>query len=207
LGKLLVFSKKINLKTSIVSNGMGITRNFIEKYKESLDWIGLSLDSGDELIQHQLGRGEGTHVREMLSKSKLVKAAGINLKINSVINKLNYREDMNDLISLIQPNRWKVFQMLKIKGQNDNEHDNLLISKEEFASFIIRHAKLLPVVENNDVMIESYIMVDPSGRFYQNSGNVYHYSKPILEVGVFEALNEFKYNYNKFIERGGIYGF
>lgn len=54
-------------------------------------------------------------------------------------------------------------------------------------------------------MIDSYVMIDPKGSFYQNNGNIYVFSSPILEVGISSALSEVKYNYDKFLERGGLY--
>lgn len=54
-------------------------------------------------------------------------------------------------------------------------------------------------------MIDSYVMIDPKGSFYQNNGNIYVFSSPILEVGFSSALSEVKYNYDKFLERGGLY--
>ena len=54
-------------------------------------------------------------------------------------------------------------------------------------------------------MIDSYVMIDLQGRFYQNIGNTYTFSNLILEVGVINALNEVQYNYAKFLERGGLY--
>ncbi|MGQ4876265.1 MAG: hypothetical protein ACP6IY_19560 [Promethearchaeia archaeon] len=155
----------------------------------------------------ELGRGNGNYVREIIEKSKMIIKAGIKLKINTVITRLNYLEDMQNIIGLIKPDRWKVFQILEIKGQNDKKIRNLLITKAEFELFIQRHSKLNPIAEYNDDMIESYIMITPDGRFYQNSGNIYHYSRPILEAGVLEAFNDINYNHSKFIKRGGIYAY
>ena len=73
--------------------------------------------------------------------------------------------------------------------------------------FIKRHENFNPIAEDNDAMLESYIMVDPLGRFYQNSGNLYSYSESILEVGVVRAFNQVMYNHLKFVERGGIYDY
>ncbi|MGQ4876302.1 MAG: viperin family antiviral radical SAM protein, partial [Promethearchaeia archaeon] len=116
LGELIIFSKNLGLITSIVSNGTGITQKFIDQYGEYIDWIGLSLDSGNEIIQKALGRGNGNYVRDTIEKSKMIKKAGIKLKINTVVTRLNYLEDMQNIIGLIKPDRWKVFQILEIKG-------------------------------------------------------------------------------------------
>ena len=205
LGDLIHYSKNLGLITSVVSNGTGITREFIEKYGRKIDWIGLSLDSSDEKIQKSLGRGTGSYVGKIISKSKMVKEAGIKLKVNTVVNRLNFLEDMTHIISEIKPDRWKVFQMLEIQGMNNASIKNLLITTKQFSYFVIRHKNLNPIIEDNNQMVESYLMIDPTGRFYQNSNNKYHYSRPILEVGINEALNEINFNCAKFVERGGIY--
>jgi len=204
LGELIVYSKSLGLITGIVSNGTGINQEFLTQYKASIDWIGLSLDSGNERIQQMLGRGNGTYVRDTILKCKMIKRAGIKLKINSVIMRLNVNEDMSSVIKIIRPDRWKVFQALLIEGQN-NELEDLKISIGEFEDFIKKHERLNPVAEDNDAMLESYIMVDPLGRFYQNSGYLYDYSESILKVGVLRAFNQVVYNHTKFVERGGVY--
>jgi len=207
LGDLIMQSKKFDLITSIVSNGTGITQQFIQKYGKNIDWIGLSLDSGRESIQKALGRGNGNYVKNTIKKCKLVRKNRIKFKINSVITRLNYNENMSDVIIRVRPDRWKVFQVLEIKGQNSSSIKDLLITEEQFEQFIERHENLNLIVEKNDAMIESYIMIDPMGRFFQNTGNIYHFSRPILDVGISNALNDIKYNHAKFIERGGIYTF
>ncbi len=207
LGDLVVYSKKLGLITGVVSNGTGITKPFLEQYGKNIDWIGLSLDSGNEKTQQMLGRGNGKYVSDIIDKSRMIKQVGIQLKINSVITSLNVNEDLTNTIDNICPDRWKVFQVLAINGQNRKNLRNLEICPFEFENFIVRHKKLNPIAEDNDAMLESYIMVDPMGRFYQNSGRIYNYGGPILELGVLKAFNQIVYNHAKFIERGGIYAF
>lgn len=205
LGELIEYSKDFHLITGIVSNGTGMTQQFVDQYGNNIDWIGLSLDSGDEDVQKYLGRGNGNYVQSTINKSKMIKNAGIKLKINSVITRFNYSEDMTELIKIINPNRWKVFQVLEIKVQNSKNVNELLITNAEFRQFVKRHEYLNPIVEDNDAMIDSYAMVDPSGRFFQNTQKIYYFSSPILKVGIRNAFEELKYNYMKFLERGGVY--
>jgi len=180
LGNLIDYSKNLDLITGLVSNGAGMTQQFIKKYGNKIDWIGLSLDSGEEKIQKYLGCGNGNYVRSIINKSKIVKNAGIKLKINSVFTRLNYTEDMTELIKIINPSRWKVFQVLEIKGQNSINVNELLITNAEFRQFVKRHEYFNPVVEDNDKMIDSYTMVDPLGRFFQNTQKIYSFSRPIF---------------------------
>jgi hypothetical protein len=70
----------------------------------------------------------------------------------------------------------------------------------------LRKSKHLdPVVEANDAMRGSYVMVGPLGRFIGNSSGAHVYSRPILEVGVQAALSEVDWSPRKFAERGGTY--
>ena len=40
---------------------------------------------------------------------------------------VNWREDMSAFVRRVQPERWKVFQVFPIGGQNDDAVDDLLI--------------------------------------------------------------------------------
>ena len=117
---------------------------------------------------------------------------------------------MSGLVRRMRPERWKVFQVFPITGQNDGKVEELLISREQFQAFVQRHAHLrdeglAPVVEDNDAMRGSYVMVDPLGRFFGNATGRHVYGEPILEVGVEAALAEVGFEPAKFEARGGRY--
>ncbi|HRH36635.1 MAG TPA: hypothetical protein PKY12_16325, partial [Catalimonadaceae bacterium] len=63
------------------------------------------------------------------------------------------------------------------------------------------------VVEPADLIKGSYIMVDPAGRFFDNTSEGYRYSGKIHEIGCAEALREVKFDFSKFLDRGGRYSF
>jgi len=205
LGELLQYSKDLGMTTSIISNGTGISKRFLMKNLRALDWVGLSVDSGNEATQLFLGRGKGDHVSSIVRKTEMIKRFSIKLKINTVVTAVNYREDMNWLIEKLKPKRWKVFQVLPIENQNKRRSQDLLITKEQFGEFIERHKRNHPIVESNRLMLNSYLMVDPSGRFYQNTGYTYSYSRPILDVGIQAAFRDICWDSDTFIQRGGFY--
>jgi len=144
-------------------------------------------------------------VKDTIEKCEMIKNEGIKLKINSVITKLNCKEDMSWLIEKVKPCRWKVFQVLEIKERNSYSIQELLISKDEFGVFVKKHENFKVVSENNNEMIESYVMIDPNGRFYQNTGHTYIFSASIINVGLNRSLKEINYNHAKFIDKGGFY--
>jgi len=48
-------------------------------------------------------------------------------------------------------------------------------------------------------------MITPDGRFYQDTNNQHHYSQSILEIGIYEAFSQIKYQEKKYLMRGGDY--
>jgi radical S-adenosyl methionine domain-containing protein 2 len=116
---------------------------------------------------------------------------------------------MTDFLDYAKPERWKVFQVLPIKGENDEFIDDFKISETQFQEFLFRHQSFVEkgilISENNAEMKDSYSMIDPSGRFFTNKNGYMEYSDPILKVGINKAYQQMDYNFDKFIERGGLY--
>jgi radical S-adenosyl methionine domain-containing protein 2 len=204
LGRLLRHSKAQGLTTSIVTNGFRLDA-LLDDHADVLDWVGLSVDSGKEDVQAALGRGTGDHVGNAVRLAARCHQMGVRVKLNSVITALTWQEDMTALVRAIRPERWKLFQVLPMGGQNDGKIEDLLISRTLFQAFVERHRHLVPVAEDHDAMKGSYVMVDPMGRLFGNATGRHVYSKPVLEVGVTRALEQVGFVPQKLVERGGIY--
>ena len=181
-----------------------------------MDIIGISCDSAIESIQNLLGRGNGSAVEKVkqaflnIQKYNLNADVPIFTKLNSVITSYNYKEDMTDFILNLGINRWKIFQVLHIQGENDLDIESLAISNIEFQEFVNRHLPLQQhgvdvVKEDNELMTNSYLMINPEGQFYQNSSGKYIKSDSITDVGIESALEQISFQYSKFIQRGGSY--
>ena len=207
LGELLKISKEIGYVTSVITNASLVTRKWLEKYGDYIDWFGVSLDSAKEEVEKMLGRGYGQHVRKVYEVVRILReiVSRVKIKINTVVTKLNYTEDMSHIIIKLSPHRWKVFQVVIMKDAPE-EAKFLAITEEEFMEFVRRHKFLNPVAETCDDSRESYLMIDPMGRFYYRDKNATHrFSDLILSVGVKKALSQVKFNYEKFLRRGGAY--
>ena len=212
LPELITHSKNLGLFVSMISNGTGINRKFMEKCSGELDLIGLSIDSLNNYTEAKLGRTpllkskNYSHVQLIKQKIKLIKEFEIAIKINSVVNPLNWDENLTEFIQFINPLRWKVFEVHYLKGINDNfftEFGNLELW--QFQSFIGRHRQLNPVYESSKMILDSYCMITPDGRFYQDTNHQHNYSQPILDIGVIEAFQQIDYLENKYHERNGEY--
>jgi radical S-adenosyl methionine domain-containing protein 2 len=213
LTELIETAKNARLTTMLITNGTMLSDDFLKVNRENLDWIALSIDSINDDTNLSTGRAiTGKKVLTSHDYYQLIdkiKSYGYGFKINTVVNRLNYHENMSDLIKFAQPTRWKVLQVLPIIGQNDGTIDSLTITEEQFNTFLTNHSKLETyttiVGESNEMMKGSYAMVDPAGRFFDNTQGKYNYSKPILEIGARLAIQQMNYDFDKFVLRGGVY--
>jgi radical S-adenosyl methionine domain-containing protein 2 len=211
LPDLIIRAKQLGMNTGIVSNGTRLNEKYLTELRPYLDWVGLSIDSLNEDTNVKMGRAiAGTkplNETYYLNLVNLITNLGFKLKINTVVNKYNYTENLSEFIKVSGTNRWKVFQVLPIKGENDKHIDELKITKEEFNFFLANHEKTkhFLVPDNNEEMRGSYAMIDPVGRFFENSTGSIFNSDPILKIGVEKAYEMAHPDRDKFIKRGGVY--
>lgn len=201
-------AKRMEFTVSITTNGSLLNEKIIHQISPYVDWIGLSVDSAHESIEKKLGRGIGNHVKHIKEISKIIKAKGIKLKINTTVTKYTINEDMTELIREILPNRWKVFQFLYIKEQNDHCVAELSITDDEFVCFkeLNKSVELdgikNVVFENCYDMLDSYFMISPSGNVLINHNQIY--SEIPLDYINIENISDI-INHKKYAKRGGLY--
>lgn len=209
--EVIEYSKNIGLTTSIITNGSLLTDELIEKFKGKLDWIGISVDSLNDTTNELIGRTYKNKVN-YLDLCLKIKEEGFRLKINTVVNSFNKHTDMNDFIDDVKPERWKVFQALRVEGQNEKQFDEIKVTTEEYKSFIDRHKhnedmskRKCLVVEDNEAMTGSYLLIDPQGRLFENSKGKHTYSSLLQNNDIGLCLSEIELDREAFIKRGGIY--
>ena len=213
IDELIIRAKNGGLTTMLVTNGARLSEKILNTVENYLDWVTLSIDSINRETLIETGRMERNQpmsANEYLKITNDIHSRNIRLKLNTVVTSQNYNENLSQFVIKMKPERWKIMQVLPIKGQNDNFIDKFLIDQKQFQNYIINNSsvakngiKIIP--ENNDEMTESYIMIDPAGRFFDNANGIHNYSKPILEVGIKKAFEDVNVKIEKFINRDGIY--
>ena len=200
-------AKDLGFTVSVVSNGYYLNRDVVSKLSSNVDWIGLSIDSANEEVELALGRGNGNHVKHIIELVDIVYKAGIKLKINTTVTRLNWMEDMRPLVRALKPERWKVFQVLHIGGQNDLHFGELSTTDEQFNQFRLLNQEaiegLTPVFEGNHEMIDSYFMLSPGGMAMSNREGTNRVLTPL--VGIEKQNFSSIINVQKYAERGAIY--
>lgn len=206
--KIAAYCKQLGISTSLITNGVYLLeKDFTLK---DFDMIGVSIDSLEASRNLEIGRFrkyKGSQevldidaLQDYLVREKAARP-DLEIKINTVVNAANHDEDLTTFINAIGPSRWKVFKMLPVIT------DELNVTDEEFAAYLARHQDVSSrvVSEDNSEMTASYLMIDPSGRFYSNEGAMeskeYQYSPKILDIGMLSALKSIDFDLEKFRAR------
>ncbi len=218
LGELCRYCHQdLNMAVSIISNGSLITSEWMKEYGEFVDVLGVSVDSFIPKVNAVIGRGgdaSNDHITRMVRVRELCEQHSIHFKLNTVVGNYNWWEDMNRQITMLDPMRWKVFQVLVLRDENSGglgelrDARPLVVSDEHYWEFVKRHEAqhgeiLIP--EPNNVMQNSYLLLDEELRFLDCSGGGKVPSESILQVGVERALQQSGFDLQMFEKRGGVY--
>ncbi len=203
LTNILTHAKTIGFKTSLITNAS--RQDVVLDASRHLDMLGISIDSvkpsTNEIIGRRNQRNEQVSLTNLLTLVEQVRRERpeLTIKINTVVNAANADEDMSELIAALRPERWKIMRMLP------KVSDGLEIDQAAFLRFVGRHNRLhtLMSVEDNTNMEQSYIMIDPHGRFFQNEPGKagYIYSFPITKFGAQQAFDGVTFEATKFAAR------
>lgn len=122
---------------------------------------------------------------------------------------------MSEHVRTLAPEHWKVFQVLMLRDENSGlvpgelrDARPFCVSDDEFWSFVHRHSPEFDQVmipEPNNVMQNSYLLLDEDLRFLDCSKGGKVPSESILKVGVKRALEQSGFDKVMFEKRGGIY--
>ena len=191
LDELIDYASSLGLSVSIVTNGSLLTPERIRSWQGKVSCIGISIDSIDDTTNIAIGRCCKNKVVDLphwAELAKVIHECGIHLKINTVVSSLNLCEDLSALYRVLKPEKIKLFQMHLIDGIN-NRAELYRITKGEFEGFC-EHLKSFDsviVAEPCGSMENSYLMINPEGKFQLNNNGVYQTfgdsnTTPLLEI-------------------------
>jgi radical S-adenosyl methionine domain-containing protein 2 len=200
-------ARDIGFEVSLITNASRLTGDTLAELAPHLTWLGISIDSTDVKTNKDIGRVDGRgHLLDLHALAKAICTARMHrpqlkLKLNTVVNYLNEKEDFGPLIQVFAPEKWKVLRMLPVVT------DALAVSDDAFKAFLARHEQFAAILcaEDNYEMRESYLMVDPYGRFFQNGRQIdshgHIYSRQILAVGAAAAFGDIAFDPGRFSAR------
>ncbi len=153
----------------------------------------------------------------------------IRIKINTVVNSENFNEILVDRFAQLHIDKWKIFRQMPFNGNEgishfqffafirNNYNEELMqksapVHQDPIEALYMTDPnysekkddntnKQVIFIEDNKAMTESYLMISPDGRFFQNGSEEYSYSRPLTEVSLEDALSDIKFDSSKFEER------
>lgn len=204
--ELLLEAHDCGLRTSLVSNGFNLVQKCLPESFQTLELLGLSIDSLNSETNRRIGRAACGKVITQSEWLRLIDQAndlGLSVKINTTVTAYNADEDLSAFVERVAPRRWKVFQGMVVEGQNANHAREWVVDRTTFDRFVSCNStrSTKPVAESEALMRGSYAMISPDGRFFDSSIGRHTYSDSILDIGVERAWRQISFDVSRFDER------
>lgn len=197
----------LGFDVSLITNGSKLDHQNLAAMASHLDWLGLSIDAGDPQTNRAIGRVDRRDqfldlsvLSDAISASRAL-SSSMKLKINTVVSKNNYTADLEPVLEQLRPEKWKVLRVLPMVTEAG------IVSDEQFAHFVAAHEQFRKImyVEDNSDMLQTYLMIDPKGRFFQSHPKArqsgYFYSDAIQEIGAARAFRNMVLSASGFADR------
>ena len=200
-------AKALGFQTSIITNGSYLDLQTLREYSPALNMLGISIDSANHKTNTVTGRisprGDTLNLDTLAADLAIIRNefSELKLKLNTVVNANNHEENLTKTLNLLNPDKWKVFRVLPIVDRSTE------VSKLQFKAFVDRHSQFSEItfVEKNTDMISSYIMLDPTCRFFQNDNKnpqtEYSYSNSVLNSSVESAFSQIEFSQQAYSKR------
>jgi radical S-adenosyl methionine domain-containing protein 2 len=193
LDEVIEYINTKNIQVSLITNGYLLSEERIREFKGRLSMLGISIDALHAEVLQKIGRctkrQEIFSMNRCIGLCKSIKENNIQLKINTVVTRLNLRENIGDLIQTICPDRWKILKMKQFSSDN-NDNSGLEITEDEFNKFCSMYTSISHVEEPS--LKSAYIIVDSKGWLVNNNNKNYQPAANLLQedfVKGFDALH------------------
>ncbi len=202
------YAVSLGLKTSVVTNGYNAMKRNPDLFDTfaKMVTVGLSVDSLSDEINLKIGRSVNGNLlsrEDIVEFCRRIKEMGVELKINTVVNQYNLHEDFSEFLSIVNPDRWKIFQVMPTGKDTDEE---FCISDSQFRNFTERHRAFddIMCVEDSELIKDSYIMINAEGYFMGTAPyKVRPHQKSLCEknTDILAELDKMYYNLDKYAKR------
>ena len=177
----------LNFEISLITNGYYLNEDFLKLNKHKLSMIGISIDSLSHNTNLKIGRhcnGITLSKEVLLHKCNLIKQYGFILKINICVTSLNLNDDINELIDIVKPNRFKL-----LRAFCDDNHKEYRITDKEWKKAKSNYPAA-SVVEDNEFMSTYYLIIDSEGNLSKN--NLHLTNNSLLDNTIEKCLENLK---------------
>ena len=167
---LLKISHDKGIKNKIITNGKLLTKERIDKIYKYLDSITLSIDSVNDEVNENLGRGRNhfSEVKEILDYIQ-EKKYDVKIRINSVVCKTNIYAftDLVDFLNNYNIYSWRIFKFMSLREKAKINKESFDISLNDYNN-VVDYIKANSNVKNIDTRIDEdmekkYVLILANG--------------------------------------------
>ena len=178
---LMVRSKELGMKVSLITNGSRLNENNIEDILKYVDRITFSIDSSLPFRNKIIGRGEGhyEHIKSILPYIR-EKFPDIIIEINSVVFKENIAEIEILYESIVEDflpyglQKWKISRFCPLRGKAKEREKQFSVSDQEFNTikeYFDLDNDFFPISIRDTEDVNSNVIVSPSGNLKVSYAN------------------------------------
>lgn len=169
--KLLKIAKDNGIYNKLVTNASNFIDNSSYEIIKYIDEITFSIDTVDDELNSQIGRGENyfLHIKEVVRNLK-DKYSNCLLSVNTIVMKptLNVIDDVYDEIKKIGLKKWKLIQFCYFRGLAIQNKEYLAVTDQEYNEALNKYKTLecdFEIVGHNSKQVEEeHILVTSSGK-------------------------------------------
>ena len=207
LNELIEYTHSKGIAVSVVTNGSLLTDDRVRSWEGKVSCVGVSIDSVVALTNCMIGRCRAQGAMgfdDYIKTATILRKYSIDLKINTVVSKLNHLENLCPLYRELKPKKIKLLQMHLVEGVNDRAKQ-YRVSEKEFQDFCSRHKEFESIIveEPCGSMENSYLMINPSGEMQINDNGKYKTFGLLSEHSLYELLLNAPMDSEKFNSRYG----
>lgn len=155
IDELLEISYNNGIKNKLITNGMLLTINRLNKIGKYLDSITLSIDSIDDEINSEIGRGIN-HFNVIKNILDYVNNLNIKVRINSVVcsYNLNTFDNLINFLNNYNIHSWRIFKFMPLRNKAIENKNDFNITMDEYEK-IVKSINEKSNIKNIDTRIES----------------------------------------------------
>ncbi len=117
LPDLLQIASLAGVDNKIITNGILLTDELLKKIHPFLSRVSLSIDTIDDILNDEIGRGTN-HLNVIIRCLEDLKKYDISVTINTVLNKLNLEkiDELGAFLSNYKLKEWRIFKFMPLRG-------------------------------------------------------------------------------------------
>jgi MoaA/NifB/PqqE/SkfB family radical SAM enzyme len=171
---LLSYCKDENTFIHVDTNALALRSQDIPLIQDAVNQIGLPLDGTE--TSHTLMRSNPKHFAVVIKWLKILLQAGVRVKVNTVVSKVNY-ESLRDLAFLLEDypiSQWCLYQFWPLAIGKENQ-EVFALSDQEYRSItapIKEEFKFTNIdIASVEKRLHSHFFVSQTGNVYSESHN------------------------------------